>query len=509
MNKITVYRTHIEVSNYELGEKERLEYYFTIYDKLTHQFYYKGLEYDYNSKTLYLPRGIDIHYLEETFNESAVYMDMEHDVYSRFGDTMIRYMPRDEVQSETLRFMLGKGEYAHTENMPQLSVNLNTGAGKTYVTIASIVYYQIKSIVIASTVDWLKQWKKCLLEYTDMKEEEIVILTGLPSIIKIIKNIGKYKNENIKVFLVTHATLKNYAEKYGWETIGVLFKNLKIGIKVYDESHLNFDNIMHIDFCTNTWRTYYLTATPARSNDGENAIFKMYFKNVLGIDLFNEDSDPRTKYIAIRYNSNPSPQEIGECKNQYGLDRNRYTDYVVKKPNFYKLLRILLDMIDKVNGKVLIYIGTNAAIVTVANWIEKHYPEMYRQVGIFTSMIKEDKKAQLDKKIILSTTKSAGAALDIKGLKMTIVLAEPFKSEVLARQTLGRTRDNNTIYIDIVDMGFTYCKAYYNSKRPIFDKYALECSVINLSNDELTAKAEKLEKPKLIRPITYINKPMA
>ena len=237
---------------------------------------------------------------------------------------------------------------------------------------------------------------------------------------------------------------------------------------MYDESHLNFDNIMHVDFYTNTWKTYYLTATPARSNDDENDIFKLYFKNVLGIDLFNQNEDPRTKYIAIKYNSNPSPQEIGQCKNQYGLDRNKYVDYVVKKPNFYKLLRILIDMINKVNGKVLIYIGTNAAIVTVANWILKHYPELYPEVGIFTSIIKEDKKSQLDKRIILSTTKSAGAALDIKDLKMTIVLAEPFKSEVLARQTLGRTRNYNTLYIDIVDVGFSYCKSYYNAKKSIF-----------------------------------------
>ena len=230
MNKITVYRTHIEIADYELGEKERLEYYFSIYDKLTHRFYYKGLDYNFETKTLYLPRGIDISYIENTFGESAVYCDNIHDSFDNFSNTMIKYLPRDEVQSETLRFMLGKGEYSHTASMPQLSINLNTGAGKTYVTIASIVYYQVKSIVIASTVDWLKQWEKCLLEYTDMKKEEIVILTGLTSIIKIIKNIGKYKKENIKVFLITHATLRNYGEKYGWDAVGILFKNLQIGI---------------------------------------------------------------------------------------------------------------------------------------------------------------------------------------------------------------------------------------------------------------------------------------
>ena len=260
-----------------------------------------------------------------------------------------------------------------------------------------------------------------------------------------------------------------------------------------------------MDFFTNTWKTYYLTATPARSNDGENGIFKLYFKNILSIDLFNQEEDPRTKYIAIKYNSKPSPQEIGQCKNQYGLDRNRYVDYVVRKPNFYKLLRILIDMINKVNGKVLIYIGTNSGIVTVVNWIAKHYPELYSEIGVFTSIIKEDKKEQLNKRVIFSTTKSAGAALDIKNLKMTIVLAEPFKSEVLARQTLGRTRDYNTVYIDIVDIGFSYCNSYYKAKKSIFEKYATECNVITINDDDLTYRAEKLTKPKLIRPFKYVS----
>ena len=54
----------------------------------------------------------------------------------------------------------------------------------------------------------------------------------------------------------------------------------------------------------------------------------------------------------------------------------------------------------------------------------------------------------------MTTTKSAGAGEDIPGLKYSVVLAEPFRSEVLARQTLGRTRDPNTTYIELVDIGF-------------------------------------------------------
>ena len=64
-------------------------------------------------------------------------------------------------------------------------------------------------------------------------------------------------------------------------------------------------------------------------------------KNVPSIDLFDENNDPHTNYIAIKWNSNPSAQEISACKSRmYGLDRNRYMDYLTRKPEFYDMMRV-------------------------------------------------------------------------------------------------------------------------------------------------------------------------
>ena len=68
---------------------------------------------------------------------------------------------------------------------------------------------------------------------------------------------------------------------------------------------------------------------------------------------------------------------------------------------------------------------------------------------------------------------------------MTINLAEPFKSEVLSRQTLGRCRANNSMYIDVVDQGFYFTKRYYQQKKSIFSHYAKSCKDIVLSDEEL------------------------
>ena len=159
-------------------------------------------------------------------------------------------------------------------------------------------------------------------------------------------------------------------------------------------------------------------------------------------------------------------------------------------------------------GKHLFYIGTNEAILYVRDWIYKNFPELIGQVGIYTSIIPPDKKKQeLDKKIILSTTKSAGAAMDIKGLVETVNLAEPFKSKLIAQQTLGRTRDDNTMYKDIVDNGFYYTKKFYDFKKPVFKKYASSCVEVNLRQEELEAKyTESVRKHDgLIYPMTFLD----
>ena len=266
--------------------------------------------------------------------------------------------------------------------------------------------------------------------------------------------------------------------------------------------------MFQIDCYTNTFITYYLTATPGRSDLRENELFRMYFTNVPSIDLFNEDQDPHTKYAAIKFNSSPSPVDVKKCKNAYGLNRIKYTDYLVHNENFQKMLVILVNMAMKKPGKHLFYVGTNEAILYVRELIYKNFPELIGQVGIYTSITPIEKKAlELEKKIILSTTKSAGVAMDIKNLVETVNLAEPFKSRVLAQQTLGRTRAENTLYKDIVDTGFYYTKKFYEFKKPVFDKYATKCVEVNLDKDELNTRYQDIlsERENLIQMMDFFD----
>lgn len=483
--KIIVNKTRIIITDYNIGDSEKLENNFLIFDKTYHTFFPKGMEYDEEKKWLYLPRGIDIIYLENIFGCRAFFED-DADPYDSIEQPRLKYMPRDDVQREALEFMNGESlKYRANRYKSQLSVNLNTGKGKTYISVATIAYMAKKAAIITSSTGWLDQWNKCIQEYTDIKANEIYYVTGSASI----RKLEKYGTDKYKIFLISTSTLKSFGDKYGWDQVENFFKILRIGVKIYDECHLHFDTMCKIDYHSNTFKTFYVTATLLRSSEEENRVFQLYFKNIPKIDLFNEEEDPHTRYLAIKYNSKPTAQEISNCRNQYGLDRNKYTNYLIEKENYYSILNIVLSMALRLGGKTLIYIGTQHAIDCTYDYLVQTFPSLRGKIGIYTSKTNGNKANQLNKQIILSTTKSCGAAVDIKDLKCTIVLAEPFKSEVLARQTLGRTRNDDTWYIEVVDTGFLYTNKYFYEKKHVFEKYATQCDEVTINKYELISKS--------------------
>ena len=480
--RILIKRSTIIIEDYVLGNCTKLERSFMIFNKVYHRYNWKGAYYSPDEHRLYLPRGVNIGWLEHLL-QCPSYMEEEFDPIDQISPVMIKYLPRDKDQETALEFILGNGDYLANRYKPQLSVNLNTGKGKTYVTIAASSFLLVRTIMITSNIDWINQWRDCILEYTDTKPEEIYIIAGAISITKLKRGI--HDISKIKYILASHSTIQSYASKHGWPAVGELFRFLKVGFKVYDEAHLYFDNICMIDFFTNTYRSIYLTATPARSDRNENQIYQKSLKAMPKIDLFHPDDDPHTQYISIQYNTHPNPYELNSCSTGYGFSMIKYAGYVIHKPIFYKMLYIIIDMCLKIDGKVLMYIGTIDSILQIYNWMIQAFPFLDGNIGIYNSSIpKEEKDFQLEKKFILTTTKSCGAAMDIKGLKATVLLAEPFKSEVLARQTLGRTRDENTSYIELVDTGFGAIRNYYYKKLKVFNKYATKCSNI-LLNDRL------------------------
>ena len=398
MDKITVTNTGIIINDYHMGDSEKLEQTFSVWDPIIHKLVPFGMNYDSLNEQLYLPRGIDLWWVRNCFDEKYYHRESNHP-YKNIDNIQLKFKPKDDKQIQALQFMCGVNEYEENENVHQLSVNLNTGKGKTYCSIATIAFYKIKSMIITASNSLLSQWKDEIVHFTNLSEKDIVQIKGSDNINMILSG-NSSKANNASIYLCSHGTLKSFGDSYGWDKVYELFRYLGIGLKFFDEAHTNFDNMLMIDYHTNVWRTYYVTATPGRSNFKENRIYQVSLKNVPSIDLFDENNDPHTSYIAIKWNSRPSPADVSRCKNQYGLDRMKYIDYLTRNPEFYKLMRIVMELVIKCNGRVLFYIGTNEGILRVYHWIGTNYPEFLGEIGIFTSLVDSDQKLEEKKKTL-------------------------------------------------------------------------------------------------------------
>lgn len=493
MAKIVVKNSCICIKDYILGSCPQLEKNFLVYNPVTHSSDVLGMYYSSKSSILYIPKGLDLGVIKHYLHTRDCIFE-KPDPFLDTGKIKMKYGPRDEEQKEALKFMIGLKEYESNLYESQLSVNLNTGKGKTYCSIATISAMHIKSIVITGSNTLLSQWRDNIKEYTDLGDKDIFFISGSSTMNLILSGKSKHAKD-AKIFLCTHGTIRSFCDTYGWGKLSDIFNILGIGMKFIDEAHTNFSNMLMIDFFTNVFKTFYVTATPARSSWAENRIYQLSIKNIPDIDLFDENNDPHTDYIAIKYNSHPSAYDINYCRNAYGLDRNKYVGYVTNNPNFYKALRVIMDMYLRCKGRGLFYIGTNDGVLRVYHWICTNYPQLLGQIGIYTSLLdREHKLLEKDKKLLISTTKSAGLGEHIEGLKMTVVLAEPFKSEVITRQTLGRTRDNDTLYIELVDLGFRQLRNFYYAKLPVLNKYALSVSDTTIDDYELRKRSEYLEE---------------
>ena len=212
-NKITVRNTCIIINDYNMGDSPQLEEIFKIYDMITHSFNNFGMYYDEKNKRLFLPSGLDLWKIKGYFNEKYYDRETAHP-YKHIQDIKMKLLPRDEQQQEALRFMVGVNEYENNFHSNQLSVNLNTGKGKTYCSIATVAFFKIKTMIITGSNSLLSQWGQNIISYTNLQQKDIVHISGSDSINMILQRKSQ-KALNGQIFLCSHGTLKSFGDTYG------------------------------------------------------------------------------------------------------------------------------------------------------------------------------------------------------------------------------------------------------------------------------------------------------
>ena len=469
--KIICYRTHIELNQYTLGECPRLEKRLSTYDQVYYTWIPKGYIYDEERECLLIPSGVPTTWVENlTGRPSEIRYDCDP-----YADMSIRLtgQPRDELQKESISFLSGHGKYQNYSSYSQMVLNLDTGVGKTFIAIALMTIKRMRTVIIINTSKIKTQWISSLMQYTDISPANIIEVTGSPMCVNIIKKPAKFKYG--RVFIVTHDTLRSFGNSYGWENVHELFNAMQVGVKIYDEAHLEFANIVRVDCYTNTKYTYYLTATFGRSDMKENFIYTNCFSSIPKFEQKKRtvyEGKRYITYIAVFYRTTPTVGQIARLKNKYGFNRNAYSRYqLVHDMKFFgKIEEMVALTVIKRKAKTLLLLTTIEGIEDVKEYLEKRYPEI--TIGTYHSKMKseEEKAKSMNCDLIISTVKSLGVGADIANLR-AIINTESYKSPIITEQILGRLRplgDGVTCYyIELIDEAFMTLRAQQRAREKL------------------------------------------
>lgn len=326
-----------------------------------------------------------------------------------------------------------------------------------------------RTLVITPNESLKQQWIKTYNTMFDYRGKQLMNIAG-SNIIEGIMNDNIDIN-NTDVFFVNHQTLRSYITSTNGYQFHNFMKKLRVGIKVYDESHMEFGNILLIDFFSNTKRTWYLTATFDRSDKTESVCFKRAFQSVEAYgDL--ESAEVVRKHVIfhkVSFSSRINPQQRAKLLGFPGFNANKYGIYSIfedKNETLYKVILEILKKTKDVEGKTLIFVPLIDCVDEIVKKLKVDFPE--KTCAAFHSKIPRDEKEVAEKKdIIVSTIKSCGTGRDIKGLRV-VICAEPVVSKVVIEQTIGRLRpyapDKDTYYFDLVDYSIPQINYWYRAR---------------------------------------------
>lgn len=371
--------------------------------------------------------------------------------------------PRDPLQAETDRYLAGVDEYSWLQRTSYRVAALETGNGKTSLTIRDIAREGLPTLVTVHKANLLETpWKKSFAKHTNIPEDKIAFIEGKASLKKILKNISNYV-----IFVAIIDTINSLISS-DKELLDEFFRQAKIGIKVCDEAHIKYRFTMNLDMSYDFNKVIYLTATPGRTSYSAIRLFR-YMVPPENYWIGREARQKRDPYLNMAYvflNSKPSDDWTLRISRKDGVNLNDYTDYIMSTSAYDLFYDMILKIVKKFRGRrIAIVCGKLDFIKRLQADLEVDIAGI--DIGNYNTIIKkrEDRAKELLKEVILTTTKSMDAGDDFD-LDVMINLV-PMSSEVAMPQIVGRIRpkDNSpNTYFELLDFGFEKVKRNYKNK---------------------------------------------
>ena len=258
------------------------------------------------------------------------------------------------------------------------------GTGKTYMSINFAKRFN-KTLVIVPKNVLVDQWLENFLNYTDLTKNDIGIIEG--SDINDIQEILKSK----KIFITKPQSLLSQIKRNDINQLFSLYE--LIDLVIYDECHSagaeGFSKTLSL---FRTPNILGLTATPFRKGINEFLLI-----NSIGDVVIEADAEVLTPNIILQYFPNLfmnfTEKEIFALRqriNDYPMLLALYNSYLLRKPQYFEMLREWVKWAQDQNRDTVVLFSTNKLAKKQYNTILEKYPEFEDKMLYLTGNSKND-----------------------------------------------------------------------------------------------------------------------
>ena len=454
MKVIRAFSTRVEIEPYEEHENPDLEKSCsTKYDPVRHT--RDPIGYRIEGNKFIGPRGLSLTKLSQIYN---VIPTMEPgDIFATIP-TNYRMLvpPKDDNQKKAISFLLGVNGFERTRKYSQIALNLPPGFGKTYCALYAVFALKARTIVVFHRENIKEQWIDTLESKSNMNMRRVCNINGTKSMEDLLKKDNQNKYD---IFFIMHQTITSYLKTHTPDELREWFQKMAFGVKIIDEAHLCFKQTIELDLYSNVPKNIYLTATFTRSDYKEKALYDLVFGNTMrfGQEL---ETAKNVIYQFVPYNSNPSYSFQNFIHTSYGVSATKWSDYAFTMDKYETVYHVFFDVLREAkthSGKILVVIPKIKYCEIIAQMIRDEYPDEI--VATIHSKHTKDENENSKKcaSIIVTTTSSMGTGSDIEHIRSLIIM-EPYSSEVTAKQLTGRLRPyvqgGDSYAYELVDTGF-------------------------------------------------------
>jgi len=399
---------------------------FKIYNKSlieTWNFYLEEDEYIRIPKFYPIQELINCKIIDKRYDGLSIDINMQNGV-----------KPRNDLQEKTLNFMISNNNGI---------INLNTGEGKTVVSIMAISKIRKKTLILTHRSNLVDQW---------IDRIETFSTAELGKDIAIMKNNKINESFNNSIVVTTVQTFISALERRREELLTEI-KNANFGIMISDELHTSVGakRFSEASLFIPTKRVFGLSATPHRS-DGTSDILRYHLGQIYRPNS-DESSIMNARVSVILFNSNILPKSQGYIYWGGNFQRSRYLN-LLKKSN--SLNNILIGLLNKFKLRSVF------VIIERIKFIEQLYNMFdYDDKNTF---IQKDSNDNLKSQFIFATPGKLRDGIDVPE-KDTLILTSPISNiqQICGRVLRSYLNKKIPIIIDLVDINcYDISRTVYN-----------------------------------------------